>query len=230
MKDILRGLVAVVLFISALGAGVLFARGSADDWLDTDVPAEESICFALYTVQDSTLKMTAQLYPLDDDVDRVVQLQIRTEARWETIAADVVSEASYGWPQADKKRWTAHFRVEEWDEGRDYAYRVMAADGKATYTGTIRKNPVRKKAIVVAAFTGNSNADRRMKPDIIRNIKAQDPDLLFFSGDQSYDHEHYLQAWLLFGRQFGEIIRNRPRGSGAANERSTAGPYYRSGL
>ena len=47
-------------------------------------------------------------------------------------------------------------------------------------------------------------------PDIIANLKAQDPDLLFFSGDQSYDHEHHTAAWLLFGRQFGEIIKDRP--------------------
>jgi hypothetical protein len=45
---------------------------------------------------------------------------------------------------------------------------------------------------------------------MIANLKAQDPDLLFFSGDQSYDHEDHLGAWLLFGRQFGEISRDRP--------------------
>ncbi|MCK4919391.1 MAG: hypothetical protein KAS71_00005, partial [Bacteroidales bacterium] len=33
---------------------------------------------------------------------------------------------------------------------------------------------------------------------------------LFFSGDQSYDHKYHLAAWLLFGRQFGEVIKDRP--------------------
>ena len=74
----------------------------------------------------------------------------------------------------------------------------------------IRANPVGKREIVVAAFTGNSNQDRRLKPDLIANLKAQDPDLLFFSGDQVYDHTDHLGAWLLFGRQFGEIIKDRP--------------------
>ena len=181
-----------------------------ENWLETDVPTEDAICFALYTVNNNTLKMTAQLYPLDDGVDRVVKLQIQKGGNWETIAATTVSEESYGWPQEDKKRWTAHFRLEDWDSSKNYDYRVVAAGGQATYEGTIRKDPVNKEEIVVAAFTGNGNYDRRLKPDIIKNLKAQDPDLLFFSGDQSYDHERHQQAWLLFGQQFGEIIKDRP--------------------
>ncbi|MFO7923065.1 MAG: hypothetical protein R6U58_05170 [Bacteroidales bacterium] len=200
-----------VILVFIFSVSIWAQKPVGDDWLNIDnVPAEDAICFALYTVSDNTMKMTAQLYPLGEDVDRVVKLQIQKDGDWETIAATVVSEESYGWPQEDKKRWTAHFRVEQWDSSKDYQYRVLAAGDKAEYEGLIRKDPVEKEEIVVAAFTGNGNYDRRLKPDIIRNIKAQDPDLLFFSGDQSYDHERHLQAWLLFGRQFGEIIKDRP--------------------
>ena len=190
----------------------LFAQKPVgENWLDIDnVPPEDAICFALYTVSNNTLKMTAQLYPLAGDIDKVVKLQIRKDDEWQTIAASVVSEESYGWPQEDKKQWTAHFRVEDWDHSSDYDYRLLAAGEKAKYEGIIRKDPVDKEEIVVAAFTGNGNYDRRLKPDIIKNIKAQDPDVLFFSGDQSYDHQQHLQAWLLFGQQFGEIIKDRP--------------------
>lgn len=205
LKKSLLFSVSILFFIN------LFSQKPiGENWLKTDVPTKDAICFALYTVQDSTLKMTVQLYPLKDGVDRVVKLQIRNGNQWKTMAATLVSEASYGWPQEDKKRWTAHFRLENWDHSRDYRYRVTAADGQATYEGLIRKDPVDKEEIVVAAFTGNSNRDRRLKPDIIRNIKAQDPDLLFFSGDQSYDHEYHQQAWLLFGQQFGDITKDRP--------------------
>lgn len=194
--------------------GLMPARGSAqpavDDWLDTRVPPEQAICFALYTVHNNTLKMTAQLYPLEEGIDREVILHVRDGDGWREAARSRVSEESYGDPQAEQKRWTAHFRIPGWDMSRNHAYRLTAAGGAAAYEGTIRRDPVEKKDIVVAAFTGNSNKDRRLKPDIIRNIKAQDPDLLFFSGDQSYDHKHHFQAWLLFGRQFGEIIKDRP--------------------
>ncbi len=35
----------------------------------------------------------------------------------------------------------------------------------------------------------------------------QDPDLLFFAGDQSY---HHTFGWLEFGMQFREIMKDRP--------------------
>ncbi len=200
-------LLVAVTIVASLGQS---RARAAEKWLDTDVPAEQAICFVLYTVHADTLKLTAQLYPLDDGVGRDVQLQVDRDGMWETVAETRVSEEPYGWPQEEIKRWTAHFRVEPWDHSRNVRYRVVAADGAASLTGIIRKNPVEKKEIVVAAFTGNSNRDRRLKPDIIRNIKAQDPDLLFFSGDQSYDHKRHYQAWLLFGRQFGEITKDRP--------------------
>ena len=202
--------IIISLIISLFYSSSIAQEPVGENWLNTCVPAEDAICFALYTVSNNTLKMTAQLYPLDDGIDRVVKLQIRNSEKWETVAATVVSEASYGWPQEDRKQWTAHFRLESWDSSRSVAYRLVAAGGKAKYEGTIRKDPVDKEEIVVAAFTGNGNYDRRLKPDIIRNIKAQDPDLLFFSGDQSYDHEKHQQAWLLFGQQFGDIIKDRP--------------------
>jgi hypothetical protein len=202
---------SIISLILVFSLSVSAQKPVGENWLNIDnIPTEDAICFALYTVNNNTLKMTAQLYPLADGIDRVVKLQIRKNDGWQTIAASVVSEESYGWPQEDKKQWTAHFRVENWDHSRDYDYRLLAAGEKAKYQGIIRKDPIDKEEIVVAAFTGNSNRDRRLKPDIIKNIKAQDPDLLFFSGDQSYDHEKHLEAWLLFGQQFGEIIKDRP--------------------
>jgi hypothetical protein len=174
-----------------------------------EVARGEAICFAYYTVHRGVLKMTAQLYPLEEGESRVAKLEIKNGADWKTVAATRVTEDDYNNYRKDKT-WTAHFRVESWDENRSAPYRVTALEGLASYEGTIRANPVGQREIVVAAFTGNSNQDRRLKPELIANLKAQDPDLLFFSGDQVYDHTDHLGAWLLFGRQFGEIIKDRP--------------------
>ena len=174
-----------------------------------DVAREDAIGFAYYTVNRDVLKLTAQLYPLLDGESREVTLAIKAGDGWETVATTRVSEDPYNNYRQDKT-WTAHFRVEKWDDRRTVPYRVTALGGVATYQGSIRANPVGKREIVVAAFTGNSNQDRRLKPELIANLKAQDPDLLFFSGDQVYDHTDHLGAWLLFGRQFGEIIKDRP--------------------
>ena len=200
----------VLLFALAAPPFALSAEDTTWPVKLTDVPRQEAIGFCLYTTHAGVLKLTAQLYPLADGVDRAVTLQIRRGDQWVDVASTTVSEEPYGYPQEKIKRWTAHFRVEDWDMTKEFRYRVVAAGGAARYEGTIRRDPREKEVIVVAAFTGNSSRDRRLKPDIIANIQAQDPDLLFFSGDQSYDHKLHYQAWLLFGRQFGEIIRDRP--------------------
>jgi len=173
------------------------------------VAKSKQICFAMYTVNNNILKMTAQLYPLEKNDSRKIILQINENNKWKTVATSKIRENEYGSPKG-AKAWNTLFRVENWDMSKNYKYRIVALDGIATYQGLIRKDPINKKEIVVAAFTGNSNRDRSPRTDIIKNIKYQDPDLLFFSGDQSYDHRQHLAAWLLFGRQFGEIIRNRP--------------------
>ena len=68
----LKFLVVVVLAAAT-------ASRAADTWPIRDVPKEDAICFALYTVADGVLKMTAQLYPLADDVDRAVKLQVERD-------------------------------------------------------------------------------------------------------------------------------------------------------
>lgn len=164
-----------------------------------DVPRDQVIGFALYTVENNILKLSAQLYPLQEGESREVELQIERGGEWETAAKS----------DADDLGWLATFRIEDWDHSQDFRYRLRHAGG-ASYEGTIRKDPADKSTIVVAGFTGNSNSDRGPREDIVKNIKAIDPDLLFFSGDQSYDHRDHTAAWLLFGRQFGEIIKDRP--------------------
>ncbi len=195
-----RKLILIIYLILAICAATFSQQPSLKtDWQIKKVPEDQVICFALYTVNNNILKLTAQLYELDKKADRTVRLQIKKDGKWTEIATTEIIE----------RGWTAPFRVENWDSSKDYKYRI--AHGKsAFFTGTIRRDPVDKEEIVVAAFTGNSNKYRGPRPDIIANIKAQDPDLLFFSGDQVYDHETHFASWLLFGRQFRDIIKDRP--------------------
>ena len=175
-------------------------------WADLTIPEvapKDVICFALYTVHDNTLKLTAQLYPLDEGDSPVVRLEIEKDGQWIEVAKTEVIQPG----------WTAPFRVEQWDDSRAYNYRV-AHGAEARYEGVIRKNPVDKDEIVVAAFTGNSiqpsHGGDISRQDIVENVQKIDADLLFFSGDQVYNHTKHYAAWLKFGREFGEIIKDRP--------------------
>ena len=168
-----------------------------------EVTRDKVICFALYTVNEKTLKLTAQFYPLTKDESREAKLEILNNGNWKTIAKTKIIE----------RGWTAPFKVENWDDSKKASYRV--SHGKnATYEGIIQKNPVDKTEFVVAGFTGNSinpnHGGDIPKNDLVQNIKKIKPDLLFFSGDQVYDHRRHYAAWLKFGRDFGEVIRNIP--------------------
>jgi len=196
-------LIHAKLLVVLMATGLPVSTASGQLLEIPEVSRDKVVCFALYTVHNNILKMTAQLYPLKENEDRKVRLEIRKDGKWKQIAASPVVEDG----------WTAHFRVENWDCTKDVTYRV--AHGKnAYYTGIIRKDPVDQNVIVVAAFTGNSiypgHGGDIPKTDIVDNIKKLDPDLLFFSGDQVYDHHQHYAYWLKFGRDFGDIIRNTP--------------------
>ncbi|MCC9640683.1 hypothetical protein LOC71_00230 [Rhodopirellula sp. JC740] len=168
-----------------------------------DVAKKDVICFALYTVHDKTLKLTAQFYPLDDNDPKTARLEVQQDGAWKKVAETNIIEDG----------WTAPFRVDDWDDSQTVRYRVTHGT-EASYEGTVRRNPIEKDEIVVAGFTGNSiqpaHGGDISRQDLIDNVNKVDADVLFFSGDQVYDHNRHYAAWLKFGRDFGDIIKDRP--------------------
>ena len=94
-----------------------------------EVAADQVICFALYTVNDNVLKLTAQFYPLPDDAPRKARLEVKRQGQWQEIATAEINPAG----------WTAVFRVENWDMNKEVPYRVGHGDA-AIYEGTVRRN------------------------------------------------------------------------------------------
>ncbi len=168
-----------------------------------EVTRDKVICFALYTVHNKTLKLTAQFYPLKEGESRKARLEIKRDGEWIKVGDTNIIE----------RGWTAPFRVNNWNDTLQIPYRVRHGKN-AQYEGIIQKNPTHKDEFIMAGFTGNSinpnHGGDIPKKDLVDNIKKINPDLLFFSGDQVYDHRRHYAAWLKFGRDFGEIIRNRP--------------------
>ncbi len=180
----------------------LFAQ-TGDAGKPTKRQANDRICFALYTVHERTLKLTAQFYPIRNYEPFWASLQILEDDEWETVQESRIQYPGY----------TAHFRMENWDDNQEKPYRVVYAN-KAFYEGVIRKNPLEKEEIIVAAFSCWSNViehgSNLPMDDIVGNLDRLQPDLLFFAGDQVYDHSNHLKNWLAFGEAFGDIIRNTP--------------------
>ncbi len=196
--------VALALALAAAPAAAQQKKPKKDDLLTIpEVKKDQVICFALYTIHGGILKLTAQLYPLEEGDDMTVRLEVRKDGQWAEVAKTKIVNPG----------WTAPFRVENWDVSREVPYRVRHGEA-AVYEGIIRKDPVDKDEFVVVAFTGNSiypgHGGDIPKQDIVDNLNRLKPDLLFFSGDQVYDHNRHYAYWLKFGRDFGDAIRNTP--------------------
>jgi alkaline phosphatase D len=157
-----------------------------------------------HTLHAKTVKLTAQLMPIGDGDYNTAWLEIENNGKWEKAQNREVVKPGF----------TAHFRMENWDDTKDINYRIgytlKRPIGEETFysKGTIRKNPIDKEELVVAAFTGNHN-NVRPNPqrwggldvgkfpwdwgiwfphtDMIDNLVQHKPDVLFFSGDQVYE-------------------------------------------
>ncbi|MEN3941221.1 metallophosphoesterase family protein [Prosthecobacter sp. SYSU 5D2] len=164
-----------------------------------DVPREDVVAFALYTHDRGVLKMSAQLYPLKPGEPREARLEFQRDGAWTEAAKVAVVFPG----------WSAHFRIEQWDASQDVPYRVRHGE-KALFEGLIRHDPVEKEVITVANMSCNSSRTTGLRPEIIDNLKAQDPDLLFFAGDQTYRHTEHTAGWIEFGLQFRDLMRDRP--------------------
>jgi hypothetical protein len=182
------------------GPGKAKAKGGGQPPPPTmDVPRNEVVAFAVYTHFRNVLKLSAQLFPLKPGEERIARLEMQREGKWIEVAR---AEVLY-------PGWDAHFRVEPWDATMSVAYRVRHGE-QASFEGLIRRDPIEKSEIVVASMSCNSSRTVGKRDEIVSNLKLQDPDLLFFSGDQTYRHTEHTAGWIEFGLQFREVMRDRP--------------------
>ncbi|AQT69332.1 PhoD-like phosphatase [Anaerohalosphaera lusitana] len=190
-----------------------------------------------YTLSKGVLKMTAQFTPVSESGNKDVLLQISENGDWKTLSKTQINIPSY----------TATFKVANFEPGEDTQYRVVyempSMEGSLssyTWSGTIAKNPADQDTVTVAAFTGNHNMARGMESgiyewtketlwfpheDMTANVAKQQPDLLFFSGDQVYEYgspthavrnpldkaiTDYLYKWYLWCWAYRDLAKDIP--------------------
>lgn len=187
--------------LESLAVGKWWEKGPTKrQSMPLNVPRDQVIGFAVYTHDHGTLKLTAQLFPLMPDEVREVRLELKqSDGAWKEVARQPVIELG----------WSAHFRLEDWDNSRDVDYRLRHGE-QAQFEGRIRRDPIDKEVIVVGSLSCNSSRTPGARPRMIENLKTLDPDLLFFAGDQSYHHTEHTYGWLEFGVQFREVLKDRP--------------------
>ncbi|MEM7261935.1 MAG: hypothetical protein AAF488_08080 [Planctomycetota bacterium] len=196
--------------LDSLAVGEWWKRSAA--WFERtgvqlDVPRDQTVAFALYAHDNGELKLTAQLFPLRPGEVREARLEI-------AVGSEDAGAPGTTWREVARAEvlfpgWSAHFRVEGWDSARTVAYRVRHGE-KAVFRGTIRRDPIDQNEIVVGVLSCNSSRTTGPRATIVENLRHQDPDLLFFAGDQTYRHTEHTAGWIEFGLQFREVLRDRP--------------------
>jgi hypothetical protein len=165
------------------------------------------ILFAQHTLSRRTLKLTAQLVPVEGDEGPATLLLDGREAA--SLIPDAFSS-------------TVTFRLPNHDDTRDHAYEIRWAKG--SYSGTIRRDPRGKTNLTAGSLTCQGDFGFPHH-EIASNLAYLQPDILFFTGDQIYEANagygvqraplpaarlDYLRKWYLFGWSWGELTRNIP--------------------
>ena len=188
------------------------------------------ILSAQYLVSNNILKLNAQLMPLGVEDNSTVTLEFNNGGNWENVATSTIEKLSYN----------ALFRVENFNNQITTPYRISyeLKDTNKTYhyKGSIKSNPIDKDTIIVAGFTGNHNLAKGVErspfnweqqiwyphTQLINNVTKQNPDLLFFSGDQIYEgasptfqdfknkYTDYMYKWYLWCWAYADITKDLP--------------------
>lgn len=167
--------------------------------ISLNAPRDETVAFAVYTQDRGVLKMSAQLFPLLDGESREVRLELKKDGEWTEVATEKILYPG----------WSAHFRIEDWDGSKDVPYRVRHGE-KAMFEGLVRKDPIDKDVIVVGNLSCDSSRTKGPRPNILKNLIEQDPDVLFFAGDQTYQHTEHTAGWIEFGLRWRDVMKDRP--------------------
>lgn len=179
------------------------------------------IMFAQYTLHRGTLKLTAQLAPVEQ-VDGLY-------AVLETPGADG-GWVEQGRSAVDPLARIARFRLEDWNASAAVPYRVrlpMPLEGGTqdfVYAGTVAHEPGPDEPLRLAVFS--CNADHGF-PDgeVVRHVQKHQPHAAAFLGDQFYEGTggfgvqrgpveeatlDMLHKWYMFGWSYRDLYRAIP--------------------
>ncbi len=179
-----------------------------------------AILWTQYTLHRGIMKMTAQVSPMGGMYKEKVHLELFEQGKWKRVQSSRIHEFAS----------TAHFRIENWNDQQPVPFRVVLKDGKemGEWKGMIRKDPKNKKTIKLAALSCMKDG-AFPNQYLQQNVIAQNPDILFFAGDQLYESNggygivrakkladvpraslNYLQKYWIFGWSFRDAMRDRP--------------------
>lgn len=173
------------------------------------------ILWSQYSLSRNTLKLLVMMAPVDDS-DEPVRLEMKKGKSWKQVDQSAVDDLSR----------TAIFTLSNWDDTKAVPYRILYDwKGKEySWEGAIRPDPREKDVVSMAAFSCD-NGYIFPNTRIVENVAVQDPDILFFAGDQIYESFggfginrepvelamlDYLRKYWQFGWSWKDLLKDRP--------------------
>jgi hypothetical protein len=181
------------------------------------ITEELSALWTQYGISNGILKMSlhTDLNPLKP-VATKAELWLERKDVWTKISESEVEVLTA----------MAVFRIENWNSKESTHYRVVC--GSSRIEGIIRADPKDKTILKLMASGGIKDTYFPYEKAVAQMI-AQDPDLIFFSGDQIYEKgsgekpvyaekaedvpqamANYLKKWRKFGLTFRDLLKDRP--------------------
>ncbi len=180
-------------------------------------PGQARLLWTQYCLANKRLKLSAHT---DADPRRpttaTARLLLQTDSGWETAAEVAV----------DRLTAMAEFRLDGWEPTVARKYRVVC--GETEIAGLIRSEPQPGGTLSLLAIACVNDKYFPYEKAVAQMI-AQNPDLVFFAGDQIYESNagggvveahtdadvpaamaNYLAKWRMFGLTFRDLLKDRP--------------------
>ncbi|WP_164974764.1 alkaline phosphatase D family protein [Halegenticoccus tardaugens] len=167
------------------------------------------IAGTLYTVDGNSLRLSAQLLPVDEGDVRILRLDYRPAGSTDRWRRGPTADLEPG--------YTALFTLDDWDSTRAWDYRVVYRSrtaGPVAYHGRVQRDPANEGEFTVGLFSCTAPTARGLEagrfdlgtasherlgrytqenlyfpyPELVGNARRQRPDLLVFAGDQLYQN------------------------------------------
>ena len=179
--------------------------------------SQPQILWAQYCRSGDSVKLSVHTDadPLNP-VNANIQLQIRSKDGWQDAGTESI----------DSLTAMAKFRIDQPGDESEFEYRVVS--GASTLAGRVRPEPVDKTKVKLMAIACINDKWFPYTETVTQMIN-QDPDLVFFAGDQIYESNaggevimaetkeevpegmaNYLAKWRKFGLTFRDLLKDRP--------------------
>ena len=191
-----------------------------------DVPKRHSdrsfgpILWTQYSLSDNQLRLQTQFAPLGTKPNYKAELwmaDVEGKPQWSKVATEPM----------DKLSRTVRFTINDWPSDSDKRYQVRFRwRGKNhVWDGRVRREPTVDEPFKLGCFSCD-NGYLFPIPTMVQQVKRQNPDMVFFAGDQIYESYggfgtnrtddtetamvDYLRKFYQFGWTWRDVLRDRP--------------------